>query len=117
MPSFGVLKVVFDFVSCHEEDSCYFSLSKFDQFLATLLKLRLSLFDQDIAYRFGVHQSTISRNFRRWIDIMFIRLKSLIRWPGHDELRKTLPSDFKAHFSKCVVIIDCFEVFCERPSP
>ena len=27
-----------------------------------------------------------------------------------------MPSDFKRHFNKCVCIIDCFEVFCERPS-
>ena len=117
LPSFSILKAVFDFVSFCEESSSYYSLSKFDQFLATLLKLRRSLFDQDITYRFGVHQSTISRNFRRWIDIMFIRLKPLIRWPYHEELRKTLPPDFKTHFSRCVVIIDCFEVFCERPKP
>ena len=48
---------------------------------------------------------------------MFLRLKPLIKWPGREELRKTMPVDFKTHFSKCVVIIDCFEVFCERPKP
>jgi len=43
------------------------------------------------------------------------RLKPLIKWPGREELQKTLPLDFRAHFKKCVVIIDCFEIFCERP--
>ena len=81
------------------------------------MKLRLSLFDQDLSYRFGIHQSTVSRNFRRWIDMMFIRLKPLIRWPGREELQKTMPLDFRAHFQKCVVIINCFEIFCERPKP
>ena len=46
---------------------------------------------------------------------MFTRLKPLIRWPGREELKKTMPLDFKTHFQKCVVVIDYFEVFCERP--
>ena len=115
LPSFSILTAVFTLVSSHiGESSKTHSLSVFEQFIATLMKLRLSLFDQDLAYRFGVHQSTISRNFRRWIDVMYICLKPLIRWPGREELQKTMPLDFKAHFKKCVVI-DCFEVFCERP--
>ena len=44
---------------------------------------------------------------------MFLRLKPLIKWLGREELRKTMPVDFKTHFSKCVVTIDCFEGFCE----
>ena len=47
---------------------------------------------------------------------MFIRLKPLIKWPTREQLKKTMPSDFKRHFNKCVCIIDCFKVFCERPS-
>ena len=46
---------------------------------------------------------------------MFVRLQPLIKWPGREELMKTMPLSFKAHLKKCVVIIDCFEVFCERP--
>ena len=79
------------------------------------MKLRLG-FDQDLAYRFGVHQS-ISRNCRKWIDAMFTRLKPLIKWPGREELQETVPLDFGPHFRKCVVIIDCFEIFCETPKP
>jgi len=118
LPSFQILRmVIFNFVSPHVKhgSSKTHALSKFEEFIATLMKLRLGLFDQDLAYRFGVHQSTISRNFRKWIDAMFTRLKPLIKWPEREELQKTLPLDFRAHFKKCVVIIDCFEIFCERP--
>ena len=79
-------------------------LSTFEEFIATVMKPRLSLFNQDLAYRFGVHQTTISRIFRRWIDAMFLRLKPLIKWPRREELLKTMPVDFRAHFRKCVVI-------------
>ena len=27
-----------------------------------------------------------------------------------------MPSDFRKHFKKCIIIIDCFEVFIERPT-
>ena len=37
------------------------ALPKFHEFLMVLMKLRLNLYDQDIAYRFQIHQSTVSR--------------------------------------------------------
>lgn len=118
LPSFSILMIIYNFVSAQVHYGTKArALSKFEEFISTVLKLRLGLYDQDLAYRFGVHQTTISRNFRRWIDIMFTRLKPLIKWPGREELQKTMPLDFKAHFKKCVVIIDCFEIFCERPKP
>ena len=36
------------------------------------MKLRLNLGDQDIAFRFDVNQSTVSRCFSKWIDVMYI---------------------------------------------
>ena len=113
LPSFQILMIIFNFVAPHVKhgSSKTHALSKFEEFIATLMKLHLGLFDQDLAYRFSVHQSTISRNFRKRIDAMFTRLKPLIKWPGREELQKNLPLDFRAHFNKCVVITDCFEVF------
>ena len=43
------------------------------------------------------------------------RIQILVKWPEHEQLYKTMPIDFKK-FGKCVVIIDCFEIFMERPS-
>ena len=47
---------------------------------------------------------------------MYIRLKQTIKWPSHEEVLKTMPSSFRRDFKRCICIIDCFEVFCERPS-
>ena len=116
LPSFFILMSVFNLVSINSH-SDKFVLSKFEEFMITLMKLRLSLFNQDLGYRFEIHQSTISRIFHRWIDAMFIRLKTLIKWPNREELQKSMPMDFRLNFKKCVVIIDCFEIFCERPYP
>ena len=67
-----------------------------------------------LASLFDVHASTISRYFQKLIDVLFERLKLLVKWPEHEQLYKTMPKEFK-NFSKCIVIIDCFEVFMERP--
>ena len=48
---------------------------------------------------------------------MSVRLKFLIQWPEHEELQATMPVVFQRNFGKKVaVIIDCFEIFTERPS-
>ena len=48
---------------------------------------------------------------------MDIRLTPLIKWPSCDELRKTMPGCFlDACGHKTTVIIDCFEIFIDRPS-
>ena len=115
LPCFATLMTIFNFVAPYISETKRTALSKFEEFVMVLMKLRLNLYDQDLAFRFRVHQSTVSRKTRRWIEAMFVRLQPLIKWPGREELMKTMPLSFKAHFKKCVVIIDCFEVFCERP--
>lgn len=37
-------------------------------------------------------------------------------WPEREQLRKTMPMTFRNHCPTCVVVIDCFEVFLERPT-
>jgi len=81
-----------------------------------ILKLRLNLFDEDIAYRFGVHASTVSRNFHRVLDVAFVKTAHLIKWPDRETLHLTMPMSFRKFFKQCCVIIDCSEIFIERPT-
>ena len=90
--------------------------SPFQQFLIVLIKLRLAIGDQDLAYRFGIHQSTVSRYFNKWLDILYRKLSVFVSWPEREQLLKTMPADFRKNFGKCVIVIDCFEVFIERPT-
>ena len=74
-----------------------------------LMELRLNVPHQDLAYRFGICQEHLL--------IMDVRLSPLIRWPEREELWKTTPQCFKLSFgNKTTVIIDCFEVFCVKPT-
>lgn len=119
LPSYSVLKALYDYMS---EDlqlpSTITSAKKsvFEQLVMVLMKLRLNLGDQDLAYRFQVTQSTVSRYFNRWLDVMYVSLSCLVTWPERDQLMKTMPMEFRKHFKKCVVIIDCFKIFIERPT-
>ena len=116
LPNFSTLMALFNFLSPCVEIGNRSVLSAFQQMVVVLMKLRLNVGDQDIAFRFGTSQSTISRCISKWIDVMYIRLKPLIKWPERDELMKTMPMDFRNNFCQCITIIDCFEVFMERPT-
>ena len=52
---------------------------------------------------------------------MYNQLSFLVHWPKRPDLMKTMPSDFRKlcfnhRLFSCVLIIDCFEVFIERPA-
>lgn len=114
LSSWQLLNTLFKYVKPHMKMRS--TLTPFQQLLVTLMRLRLNLLGQDIAYRFRVHSSTISRTFIYVIDVLWIKLKPLIIWPDRDSLIKTMPMDFRKHCPRCVVIIDCFEIFIERPT-
>ena len=42
-------------------------------------------------------------------------MNKLIVWPEKMALRRSLPKCFKPTYTKCVCIIDCTEIFIERP--
>ena len=117
LPNYNVLMAVFRLLEHHIPITDRSSLSKFQQLILTLIKLRLSLSVQDISYRFKVSIPTVSRVFLNMVDIMNARLKPLICWPERDELRKTMPMSFRTNFgTRVAVIVDCFEIFIDRPS-
>ena len=85
--------------------------------IMTLMKLRLNLLLQYLAFEFSVSLPTISRVFSDVIDVMYVQMKPFVVWPEREVLKKTMPMQFRKHFGiRCAVIIDCFEVFIERPS-
>ena len=76
LPMFTTLMAILTFASISLEDNSRTVLSQFQQFLSALMKLhvQLNLGDQDLGYRFGVNNSTISCYFKKWIDVMHVRL-------------------------------------------
>ena len=113
-----VLMAVFEFVAKDLHHSGHHKLAEFDCFLLTMMKLRLNLNHYDLAFRFGICQTTAGRIFKKWIFLMHSRMgNSLIKWPSRESLQRTTPFCFRVHYGlKVTAIIDCFELFIEKPS-
>ena len=114
IPEWCVFFSLYKFIACDLPDSP--KLTKFSMLMMFFLKIRLNLFDEDIAFRFDVHSSTVSRNFHRVLDVLAVKTAPLIKWPERDILRATMPMSFRKFFKKCCLIIDCTEIFIERPT-
>ena len=54
------------------------TLTAFQELVIVLMNLRLNVPQQDLAYRFDVSQSIVSRVFLSWMTVMDIRLTPLI---------------------------------------
>jgi hypothetical protein len=91
-------------------------LTVMDELFLVLLKLRLNLHSEDLAFRFRVSLSSVSRIIHKWLDIMYARLNIFLRWPEREVVRKTLPEGFKKHYPNARCITDCSEIFIEHPT-
>ena len=91
------------------------SLSIEDHLLIVLMKLKLGLLSKDIAIRFNLSPTVISKIFRSWIVVIARNLKSLIVWPDRGAIRYNSPQCFKKKYRDAVCIIDCSEIFIQRP--
>ena len=81
-----------------------------------LVRLRLGLLEQDLAYHFGVSQSTVSRIINTWINFIYLQLKQIPLWIPRDLTQLNMPRCFKDKYPFTRVIIDATEVFVEQPA-
>jgi len=114
LPCHEVLFTMFEQVEPFIKHNYKYVLSKFQQFILTLMRLRLNVEFVFLGYIFGVSQRTASKVFHGVIDV---RYQPLVLWPERKHLQESMPVQFREQFGKKVaVIIDCFEVFMDRPS-
>ena len=86
-----------------------------NQFLLTLIKLRLNLQIEALADLYNVSKTKVNDVFWRWVDLLYEKLKFLFKWPDHDASMETLPHVFRQYFPRLTGIIDCTEIFIHRP--
>ena len=82
IPKWEVLLVLLAYLKPQLSTASRRALTPFQQLLLTLMRLRLNLSGQDLAYQFNAHSSTVSRTFTYVIEVMCTRLKPLIFWPN-----------------------------------
>ena len=132
-PSYAHLKACFDFlgpaamnlqyrdsVTTNDIKSKKFgrprSLQPLEEFFLTMVRLRLGLLEQDIAYHFNISQSTVSRIFTTWINFLYLQFKSIPLWPPQEYIRTHMPQVFRSSYPTTRVIIDATEVYIQQPS-
>ena len=84
--------------------------------MLTIIKLKYNLTFQLLAILFNIGASTANDYFWKWIDIMYMKLKRLVKMQDRDHIFDNIPAAFKHKFPRLTSIIDCFEVFVESPS-
>ena len=90
-------------------------LTFLDEFLLVLMRLKAGLFVQDLADRFGISTSLVSRICITWINLLYVELKDIFPFPSQELVRKNMPKEF-AEYSTTRIILDCTEIFIQRPS-
>ena len=78
------------------------------------MKLKLGYFNRDLALRFCIKEQYASVILRTWLPKLADVMKNLIVWPNRESLRVNLPGCFN-NFKNCCCIIDCTEIYIERP--
>ncbi|XP_014678536.1 PREDICTED: uncharacterized protein LOC106818335 [Priapulus caudatus] len=90
-------------------------LSIKDEMLMTLMKLRLGLGNDFLGDIFLVSPALCSQVLNTWIKFLAYELKPLIYWPAKEVVLRTLPDAYKTFAPKLRCIIDCTEMFIDRP--
>lgn len=90
-------------------------LSQLDEFLLVLMRLKAGLFVQDLADRFGISTSLVSRICITWINLLYFELQDIFPFPTQELVRKNMPKEF-AQYATTRIILDCTELFIQRPS-
>ena len=85
LPDYDTLKTVFDRTCKCLPSTAQHGLRKLtndDEFLLTMVKLRLNLRNADLGFRFGIAESSI---IHKWLNILYVSLKFLIHLPTREE--------------------------------
>ena len=90
-------------------------LSYFEEMVLMLMRLKTGLFVQDLADRFGISTSLVSRVCITWINFLYAELRDIFPFPSQELVRKNMPKEF-AEYPTTRIILDCSEIFIQRPS-
>ena len=66
-----------------------------NEFSIFLVRLKLGLFEQDLAYRLMIHRSSVCRKLITWSSFMYFLLGCHMIWPSRDDVNGHMLEGFK----------------------
>ena len=69
-----------------------------------------------LTFIFDISVSTASRYIIMWSNLCYFSLASIPIWPTREQVDTAMPASFKKTYPSTRCIIDCTEIFCQRPS-
>ena len=92
------------------------SLEPEDELFLTLCRLRVNTPEKVLADNYNLSVSEVSRIFATWLDLLHSRLIQLPVWATKKTIKETMPEVFQQKYPITRVILDCTELFIEKPS-
>ena len=92
------------------------TLSVEEEFFLVLCRYKVGLLEEDLAARFRISQSLVSRIIVTWTKFMYYRFKELDIFPDRQIIELHKPACFKNKYEGTTVIIDATEIYIEKPS-
>lgn len=92
------------------------SLSLENELFLYFARLRCALLEEDLAFRFKISTSTVSRIFAFWNRFLSDMLSKIPIWLTRNTVNDLMPADLKREYPSTRVIIDATEMFVEIPS-
>ena len=87
-----------------------------DELFLTLCRLRVNVPAKVLADNYNICVSEVSRIFATWLDLLFSRLIQLPFWATRRTVEETMPKVFRQKYPLTRVVLDCTELFIEKPS-
>ena len=81
-----------------------------------LNKVCVGNFDFDLADKFNVSVSTVSRIVITWANFLYVIFGKQRIWPSRTKVQKRMSADFRKYFPNTRVIIDCTEIYAQNPA-
>ena len=85
-------------------------------FFLFLVRVKQGFPIEDLAVRFKVSPSTVSRVFLTWANFLYFVLGKISIWPTKVQAKANLPDCFKLTYPNTSVILDSTEIKVQTPS-
>ena len=87
-----------------------------DERLLTLCRLRVNIPEKVLVGNYNISVSEVLTSFATWLELLFSRLIQLPVWATRRTVEETMPEVFRQKYPLTRVVLDCTELFIEKPS-